>query len=1362
MNIRFKFLFIFLSLLQYSYAQDYTIDVQQIGVEDGLLHRHVNDVYEDTDGLIWVNLEQGIQRYDGYNFKTWTNNDSKKLKFPLHLIGQDEEGWLWFQGSKSYLVFLHTKTEEILTVEERFGDTFPIKQDYDSGDKYRNKQNWSFNSGIVTLQNQIIIPTRDGQLFTFDSKNGFQIESIAKERNLFTEYNTQQNTLYLFIDEDKTFYKKNEKGELQEVYKNNEDEITLNYFQKNGKTYFFSIKNSSTNLRDYALKEIDNNGNTRIIKKATSGKFLNGLLWAKKRKTKDWEIFDSLEQPPVHTIKRSDHNISLYESVRLYVDSQERVWIYGIYGLNKVELRPKKFHKHFSYESEIQKPFNNSTRGIWVNQDYIFANFEKSYSIKIDKNEPDNWSILSKEIEPRPILKNKDGTYWIGNIKSIQKINADGKLIQKILPKTGVKYGIWSLYKDRKERIWVGSSNLLRYKNKDENILYDFKPKNDPTGFAQRRMTIQNMLPTHDNKVWFCASGGLYLFDPINEIILERYAEDEEEEHFLPASFFYYLHEDQEGIRWIGTSDGLIRWNPTASEEERIKLFTRKDGLSNNVIYAIFEDKHNKLWMSSDYGIMSFDKTTFDVKSYLEKDGISHFEFNRTAQFQTKDGTIYFGGLNGITSFHPNDFVEEARDYAKMFISDFEIFDGEKESPVNRVADLRTTKTINFYPSDRFFRLKFVLPTFEDVDKVLYGWKIDGVSSDWNYQKENTLQFGALPYGSHILQIKGQSSGGSWSPHELSITVNVYKPFYLQFWFITLCVLSLMVGIFLLYKRRTYKLLEQRKLLETEIQKATQQIQEDKATIEADKKTIELQAEELKELDKLKSRFFANVSHELRTPLTLMLGPISSAIKNGELSNRDFTLLKTAQQNGKDLLKLIAAILDLSKMESGKMELEEAPELLFPLVRRIASNFESHAQRGGVQFNFEYEAEKDLQIEVDKSKLEVIINNLLSNAVKFTPAGGKISIAVEDLNNKIKFMITDTGRGIHPNDLPHVFDRFYQSKQPDAPTEGGTGIGLALSQEFVKMMDGKIWVESEVNKGSIFIFEIPRKEILGMVEATEFTPKEKIKEAETTSLIHEEKAFDKSDQPTILVAEDNHTLRQYLETILSTRYNVLTAENGKAAFQILTQEKTKPQLIISDIMMPIMDGFQLLNTVKKDEALSHLPMIMLTARADIQDKLKALRIGVDDYLIKPFEEEELIVRIENLLRNYRERKSEILQETEKSKTPIISREDQKWLEELEKTLIKELSNSQYSMPQLADDLAISERQLRRRIKKLIGLTPAQYFKEIRLHQAREHLENKKFKTIAQTAAANGFHDVGTFSKNFFKHFGKKPSEYINS
>ncbi len=540
------------------------------------------------------------------------------------------------------------------------------------------------------------------------------------------------------------------------------------------------------------------------------------------------------------------------------------------------------------------------------------------------------------------------------------------------------------------------------------------------------------------------------------------------------------------------------------------------------------------------------------------------------------------------------------------------------------------------------------------------------------------------------------------------------------------------------------------------------------------KNMVEAQAEELRQLDKVKSRFFTNVSHELRTPLTLILGPINSALKSGDLNNRNFTLLKRAQQSGQDLLKLIGSILDLSKMESGKIELYETPELLFHLTRRIISAFESHAQRQGIQFGFNYKAEKSLQLLIDKEKLDTILNNLLSNAIKFTPKGGQIIVDIHDLGNTIQIVVRDTGRGIHPDDLPNVFNRFYQSAQPNTPTEGGTGIGLALSQELIQLMGGKISAESELGKGSRFLVEFPRKEILGMVDEettrSALTPKEEslpVQLAEESPLLG---IKGENGHETVLIVEDNHSLREYIQTILEPHYQVLTAENGAVALELLNNSPSTvrhlPSIVISDIMMPIMDGYQLLKHLKSNYVFRPIPVIMLTARADIQDKLKALRIGVDDYLLKPFVEEELLVRIENLLENRANRKAFLMENEPTSVTEDeqnqISEENQNWLKELEAFLITQIGNSNYSLSEMSTHFAMSESTFTRQLKRLTGLTPIRYLQELRLNKARRLLENRKYKTIAKVAYQVGFKDANSFSRAFKKRYGKSPSDFINN
>ncbi|MEM7371405.1 MAG: tetratricopeptide repeat protein [Bacteroidota bacterium] len=534
---------------------------------------------------------------------------------------------------------------------------------------------------------------------------------------------------------------------------------------------------------------------------------------------------------------------------------------------------------------------------------------------------------------------------------------------------------------------------------------------------------------------------------------------------------------------------------------------------------------------------------------------------------------------------------------------------------------------------------------------------------------------------------------------------------------------------------------------------------------------ITKQAEALQELDSLKSRLFANVSHELRTPLTLILGPLSSALKEKGHSNKTSTFLQLAQQNGQKLLQLINEILDLSKMDAGKLELIEKPIMFHPFLRRLLSQFESHAQSKGVELSMFFEPDPFVKIQLDSHKFELIFNNLLSNALKFTPSNGKVNVSLLDLGNQFSLVVEDSGSGIAQEDLTHIFDRFYQATHSGSSAQGGTGIGLALCHEYAKLFQGSMTVESELGKGSTFRFQFPLKQVLGAFNAAE-TP-----DITPPVPFAEQESFQPLSGKHLLLVEDNHSLRTYIQTVLANRYQISSAENGKIALELLEEEafRNSIDLIISDVMMPVMDGFQLLEHVKEDPLLRSIPVVILTARAEMVDKLKALRIGVDDYMTKPFQEEELQARIDNLLRHAEQRK--IVQETgfgdevetdakashesKQSPSPIIPQKDIEWLEKLESISKALIPNFGFTIDVLAHEIGTSRRQLHRKIKTLTGLRPNQYLMEVRLQQARRLLENQEVLSVKAASYEVGIKDTKYFSKQFKQRFGKLPSAFVS-
>ena len=525
------------------------------------------------------------------------------------------------------------------------------------------------------------------------------------------------------------------------------------------------------------------------------------------------------------------------------------------------------------------------------------------------------------------------------------------------------------------------------------------------------------------------------------------------------------------------------------------------------------------------------------------------------------------------------------------------------------------------------------------------------------------------------------------------------------------------------------------------------------------------QETQLRMLDIAKSQFFANVSHEIRTPLTLIHGSINLLLKENQLTEKQSKLLKAANINSKQLHKMVNEILDLRKLEMGKMVLKTEPTLIASFFRTHIQQFESFAESKQIKLLSNINIGNEIIAEIDKEKCRQVIYNLLSNACKYTTSGGKITVDVLLENEQLTLNVADTGSGIHPDDLPLIFDRFFQSNRKEQLYAGGTGIGLSLCQDYAALFDGKLYAESELGKGSIFYFSFPillieqdnlSKFALADNEFIQFS--EINNEAENS--INASITALSSTKPTILVVEDNVGLQEYITMVLEEKYNIITAENGQIALEKLTNSPAKIDLILSDLMMPVMDGFKLLEKLKAENSTRHIPVIMLTARAETTDKLKALRIGVDDYLLKPFDEEELNVRIDNLLQNLSIRKLEIENQNTEPLQAITYEEDRLWLENFEQFIKKNIADELLSIPAIGNEFAMSESTLLRTLKRLTGLSPIQYLQEIRMNEARGLLENRIFKSVAIVAKKVGFSDSKTFSRSFKKRFGKLPSDLI--
>ncbi|MCB0644066.1 MAG: response regulator, partial [Phaeodactylibacter sp.] len=1034
---------------------------------------------------------------------------------------------------------------------------------------------------------------------------------------------------------------------------------------------------------------------------------------------------------------------SALESVRCsMLDRDGNLWVGSSYGLNFIRLRPNVFQR-FLYSENDNSQNNYTCRGILQHGDDLLVNTDSRGLQVIDiatgkatPKDPVDWLRYG-------IFQDRNGRIFSGGETGGLKLldstfQAESRWDSVVA---------WSFLQTAADTVLMGCEKGLAWLDLRLQKIQAFE-----TYGAFSELQGARVIYLHQDKqdnVWICSNLGLYRMDPAGRIV-EKYGNDQTGTHYLPVEDVQHLHIDGQGILWLATGgNGLIRWDRA---EVAYRQFTRVDGLSNNNLYAVYEDEHDHLWLSSDFGLNRLNKHNYFVQSFQEADGISFNEFNRISHYQDARGNLYFGGLNGVTKFHPDDFFSSDSTLAiPLVIRSIWQYGASRETLTARFRQLKQHKTMTIRPKDPMLVLEVALLSYIDVDKVEYAWKIEGVDPEWIFQKDRHIRLYRVPYGQHVLHIRGQAASGQWSSEEISIVIEVIRPFYLRFLFLFLLGLSCCCLAYGIYRYRVYSLKKQRAELRLKVNEATEKIREDK-------QLIEHQAEELRQMDRVKSDFYANVSHELRTPLTLILGPIQSVLGSKQLEAHSRHLLSLAVRQGRQLLGMINELLDLSKLEAGRMRLSPQVFELYTFLQKQTALFESSAEQKGIQFNFHYELEPHFYLKLDQKKLEKILNNLLGNALKFTDRGGLVELLVRAHEGQLYLQVRDSGRGIAAADLPHIFERYYQAKSKGV-SEGGTGIGLALSQEFVRMMSGKIEVHSIPEKGSRFTVQLPyEKAVAGDLdelldeEPLADPPKGDYEQVPVGTTSRSREAT------SILVVEDHRELQEYLHFILQPIGAVTTVDNGREALEAL--ERATYSLILSDVMMPEMDGFQLLEALKQSDRYHHIPVIMLTARADTADRLKALRIGVDDYLLKPFSEEELLARVINLLNNARLRAVAYEEAGLHTTTAALANREQLWLAGLEQVIQEKLGDFNLTAETLASTLAMSRAQFFREVKRLTGLTPSQYLQEARFQKARALLEHRDVASVKAAAYEVGFKQVKHFSQQFKKRFGRLPSDYL--
>lgn len=1037
----------------------------------------------------------------------------------------------------------------------------------------------------------------------------------------------------------------------------------------------------------------------------------------------------------------------------------------------------------------------------------------------------------------RSLCLDRYGRLWIGSYTGLYQFNRpglDGRRAGRTNSMTRFKYDlerfiqrdvVMAMLEDRQGYVWLAQAGLTSYdpvKDRLKDYIYD---PNDSTSLRSLSVIGLHEDSRREQALWVATPGAISRLDCATEKF-RHYVFDSTVHRLNMNATAVSIGEDLRGRLWLSSDKGLVRFDPESASfrlfqndphnraslsnnivrcvlfdprqpesilwvgtaggglnrldlaTEKFTAFTSREGLPDDVVYGVLADDEGNLWMSTNKGISRFDPARRTFRNYDVKDGLQSNEFNSGAYFKSAAGEMFFGGINGFNVFNPR-HVRDNPHVPQVVITDFQISNQsvsfrQREAPLRR--SITTASEIRLSYRDNVFSFEFAALDFAAPEKNQYAYKMEGFNQDWiQAGTKRTATYTNLDPGNYVFRVKGSNNDGVWNEDGAAIKLVITPPWWQTWWAYGLYAFSLIAAIFSVVKGRVRYLEKRTQELETAVTERTIEVVSQKEQLVAQKEILTVQAEKLQEMDHIKSNFFANISHEFRTPLTLILGPIEKMLSSAVFENAQADL-QLMQRNAKRLLRLINQLLDLSKLESGKIKLRAALDNVAPFLRGLVMSFASLAEQRNIALSF-VTAEDSIELYFDRDKIEKIFYNLLSNACKFTPAGGEISVQLSVRSKQsphdqlltghwLLITVKDTGIGIAAERLPYIFDRFYQVDSSSTREQEGTGIGLALVKELVLVHHGAIEATSAEGKGATFTVRLPlgkehlqENEIVeAFAEAGGGARPQDISEAAAPDAPSADEDLTALENATvILIVEDNADVRNYIRSYLDEAYKIIEAGDGVEGFEKATE--AIPDLVISDVMMPKMNGYDLCAKLKTDERTSHVPVILLTARAATEDKLAGLKTGADDYLSKPIDTQELLVRVKNLIalrRTLRERfKATVaLKPSEIAATSM----DEAFLQKVLAAVEKHLSEEDFSVDDLGREVGMSRSQILRKLLALTNQPPSLLIRSVRLQRAAELLKQNAG-TVAEIAYQVGFSSQAYFTRCFSEQFGRSPKEY---
>ncbi|MGN0231306.1 MAG: two-component regulator propeller domain-containing protein [Muribaculaceae bacterium] len=1315
--------------------------VDNLSLKDGLSNNFVTAISQDKNGFLWVGTESGLNRFDGDNFMLYHENNSLLSGNSINALYYDENTDRLWVGSKKGLNVLDCSTQEFLEL--------------------------SVPDSVGSVNVVSIFRSNDGHIYAVNHYNfilRYDADGTGFKVIRSDDFSDMPSSLLCMTDDGNgNFLIGHENYGLSVLNVNNKHIHNYRHIEGNDRSLPGNIVRAIHVDRYKNIWVGTNNG--LALFNPMSGEFTTyHQSNAEHGVRKALNVYSIMESREGALWIGSDiGGVCMLDIGDLSMSNPDR--------LNFVNI-PSKGTPYGSSSANVRSVFQDSFGNVWL------GNYSEGIDF-ISRVQP-QFSILPyflnnngvmKEKQVRSLFTDSDGSVWVGGENEVAvfvngKMRNTYNLTQFMTTHPGYVCAIarvgnemlLSLFDDGLLRLDTSSGRIERIKAPGElnyancisvmrnnrvllgmqGGLYEYRSgqmyRLDRISAAISDLIPNGIAEDSRGNLWIGTYGnGVFVFDPGDKLLYHL-----DSDHGLSSKAVKQIYIDSRGWMWIAGQDGmsLIRDTAKPSEIEKIDLMV---GLTDVHIHAVQEDANGNVWFSNSSTLAKWNKETSKIETYDYNDRLPHGSFMDRAACSTADGTIYFGSLNGVCTFRPTE-SPRGDDRARVSIVDCKCI-------VNPSADFNVMEyvdkgTVMEIPHDmNSLRITFSVPDYSRSRVVEFAYMVENLDNTWIMAgKEHEATLNNLSPGKYVFKVKARLRNREWDEANMvGFSFEIEPPLWLTWYaklFYAIVVVGIMYLIIKFYKHR----LQLQSSLEMERRKSA----------------------DSQQLNNERLRFYTNITHELRTPLTLILGPLEDLVADVNLPDGYKKQVKTIHSSALRLLNLINQILEFRKTETQNRQLAVAKGRISSLVTEVGLRYKelNHNKKVAIHLNIDGNIP---EVYFDSDVVHTILNNLLSNAVKYTPEGAiNLSLCtIDDEGTKwVEMKVADTGYGIDENALPHIFERYYQAEGKHQAS--GTGIGLALVQSLSDLHQGKLSVESQVGKGTAFSFRIS-------VDNTYPDAIHKDNSEKTEPIAEQQSPVDKADKrPLVLVVEDNDDIREYIEASLHSKFKVIQASNGSEGMDLA--RKNVPDLIVSDIMMPMMDGMEMCKLLKSDIATSHIPVILLTAKDSLHDREAGYDIGADSYLTKPFSAKLLISRINNILESRRalallisaRLRGTVLptDETEDDAVPRmrLSRIDEEFIKKFTRIVEENIAVADLDMTHMQQTLNMSHSTLYRKIKGLTGMSGNEFIRKLRLKRGKELLIDGC--NVSEAAFSCGFNDVGYFRNCFKEEYGMSPSQFI--